>query len=80
MAWKLKLYFTDGDSYLVDNDFDMEEDAREELNSWLENWSVGAESLQDDDEYVDPDNEIEGFEIWEEWMMSKCFQEKEKHQ
>lgn len=65
MAWKLKIYFSDGSSELVDEDFETEQDAQDEYESWLTNWGAGGESLMlAGEDYCDAD--IEDYEIWEE--------------
>jgi len=35
MAWKLEIHFSDGSSELVDDDFETEQDAQDEYDSWL---------------------------------------------
>ena len=37
MAWKLEIHFSDGSSELVDEDFETEQEAQDEYDSWLEN-------------------------------------------
>ena len=65
MAWKLKIYFTDGTSEIVDEDFDTEQDAENEYESWLDSWNAGRETLSlAGEDYSDAD--IEDCEIWEE--------------
>lgn len=65
MAWKLKIYFSDGSSELVDEAFETEQDAQDEYESWLTNWGAGRENLMlAGEDYCDAD--IEDYEIWEE--------------
>ena len=65
MAWRLKIYFSDGSSEIVDEEFETEDDARTEYDEWLENWDAGRETLElAGEDYVDAD--IEDYEIWEE--------------
>lgn len=65
MAWRLKIIFDNGDSELLDDLFDTEQDAVDEYNSWCDNWAAGRETLQlAGEDYVDA--EIETAEIWEE--------------
>lgn len=45
MAWKLKIRFSDGSSELVDEDFETEQEARYEFDSWLDSWSAGKKTL-----------------------------------
>lgn len=40
MAWKLEIHFSDGSSELVDEDFETEQEAQDEYDSWLENWNA----------------------------------------
>lgn len=65
MAWKLKIFFSDGNEELVDEDFDTEEEAEEEYREWLENWDAGRETLELAGEPYS-DAEIIDYEIWEE--------------
>lgn len=65
MGWRLKIYFDDGDSELVDEVFDSEEDAEDEYDSWLDSWSAGAEALElAGEDYSDAS--ITDCDIWEE--------------
>ncbi len=65
MAWKLKIYFTDGSSEVVDEDFETEQDAQDEYESWLDSWNAGRETLMlAGEDYVDAD--IDDCDIWEE--------------
>ncbi len=65
MAWKLKINFSDGSSELVDEDFETEQEARYEFDSWLDSWSAGKKTLMlAGEDYVDAD--IVDFEIWKE--------------
>ncbi len=65
MAWKLEIYFTDGTSELVDEDFNSEQEALDEYELWLDSWHAGRETLQlAGREYIEAD--IEDYEIWEE--------------
>ena len=65
MAWKLKIRFSDGSSELVDEDFETEQEARNEFDSWLDSWSTGKKTLmRAGEDYVDAD--IVDFEIWKE--------------
>lgn len=65
MAWKLEIYFSNGNSEVVDEDFETEQDAQNEYDSWLENWNVGKEHLMyAGEDYVDAD--IVDCDIWEE--------------
>lgn len=65
MAWKLKILFSDGSSELVDEDFETEQEARNEFDSWLDSWSAGKETLMlAGEDYADAD--IVDFEIWKE--------------
>lgn len=65
MAWKLKVRFSDGSSELVDEDFETEQEARNEFDSWLDSWSAGKKTLMfAGEDYVDAD--IVDFEIWKE--------------
>ena len=61
MAWKLKIYFSDGGTEEIYEDFETREDAEAEYQSWLDNWDAGREALRmlDDEDIVDCD-------IWEE--------------
>lgn len=65
MAWKLEIYFSDGTSQEIDEDFETEQDAREEYESWLENYGVGQETLMLAGEDYDSAT-IEDYDIWEE--------------
>lgn len=65
MAWKLEIFFDDGNSELVDEDFETEEDAMEEYREWIENWGAGREVLELAGEPYS-DAEIIDYEIWEE--------------
>ena len=65
MAWKLKIFFSDGHSYVVDEEFETEEDAMQEYDEWLENWEVGGEELELAGEPYS-DAEILDYETWEE--------------
>ena len=65
MAWKLRINFSDGSSETLEESFETEQDARDEFDSWLENWSAGRETLMlAGEDYVDAD--IEDGDIWEE--------------
>jgi hypothetical protein len=65
MAWKLNIHFSDGSSELVDEDFETEQDARNEFDSWLDSWGAGKKTLMlAGEDYVDVD--IVDFEIWQE--------------
>lgn len=65
MSWKLRIYFDDGTSEDVDEDFASEEEAEEEYEAWLDSWNVGRETLMlAGEDYIDAD--IEDCEIWEE--------------
>ena len=65
MSWRLRIFFSDGTSELVDDEFDSEEEAQEEYRSWLENWAAGRETLMlAGEDYVEAD--IDDCEIWEE--------------
>lgn len=65
MDWKLKIRFSDGSSELVDEDFETEQEARNEFDSWLDSWSAGKKTLMlVGEDYVDAD--IVDFEIWKE--------------
>lgn len=68
MAWKLKIYFDDGEVEEVDEDFETEEDAEKEYEDWLENYQTGCDVLMLSDPF-DEDNctgKICDYEIWEE--------------
>ena len=55
----------DKSSELVDEDFETEQDAQDEYDSWLENWNAGKKTLMlAGEDYVDAD--IEDCDIWEE--------------
>ncbi len=65
MAWKLEIHFSDGSSEVVDEDFETEQEAQDEYDSWLDNWNVGRETLMlAGEDYTDAD--IEDCDIWEE--------------
>lgn len=65
MAWKLEIYFSDGSSELVDEDFETEQEAQYEYESWLDSWGAGQETLMlAGEDYCDAD--IEDCKIWEE--------------
>lgn len=65
MGFRLRINFSDGESELVDEVFETEEDAEAEYETWLNNWSAGRETLKLAGEtYVDAD--IEDCEIFEE--------------
>ncbi len=65
MSWKLEIYFSDGTSELVDEDFETEQDAKDEYYSWLDSWRAGRETLMlAGRDYIEAD--IEGCKIWEE--------------
>lgn len=65
MAWRLELYFSDGTTELVDEEFETEEDARDDLQAWSDGWAAGAETLElAGEDYNDAD--IVGFDIYEE--------------
>ncbi len=65
MGWRLKIYFSDGTEELVDDVFETEQDAQDEYNSWLENFSAGGETLMmAGEDYSDAD--IDDCDIWEE--------------
>ena len=65
MGFRLKIHFSDSSSELVDDVFDTEEDAKDEFDSWVENWGVGRDTLKlAGEDYVDAD--IEDYEIFEE--------------
>lgn len=65
MAWRLKIYFSDGSSEIIDEVFDTEEEAQEEYDSWLDSWGAGRETLElAGRDFVDAD--IEDCDIWEE--------------
>lgn len=65
MAWKLKIIFSDGSSEIDDHDFETEEEAKDEFDSWVENWDVGRETLMmAGEDYLEID--IEDYKIWEE--------------
>ena len=65
MGYKLKIYFSDGSSELVDEVFETEEAAEDEYNSWIENWGAGRETLMlAGEDYIEAD--IEDYEIFEE--------------
>ena len=63
--YKLKIYFSDGDTELVDENFETEADAQCEYDEWLEGYSAGREELElADEEYSDA--EIIGCDIYED--------------
>lgn len=65
MGYRLKILFSDGSSELVDDVFDTEEDAKDEFDSWVENWGAGRDTLKlAGEDYVEAD--IEDYEIFEE--------------
>ena len=65
MAYKLKIYFSDG-SYEVDpEDYDSKEDAEAAYDEWLDSWSEGGETLALAGE-DHSDAEIEDYEIFRE--------------
>ncbi len=65
MGWRLQINFSDGESELIDEIFDTEEDAQEVYEVWLDGWNPGKETLRlAGEDYVDAD--IEGCDIWEE--------------
>lgn len=65
MAWKLEIFFSDGHSELVDENFETEEDAIQEYEEWIENWGTGRDVLELAGEpYSDAD--IIDYDIWEE--------------
>ena len=62
MSYKLTIYFTDGSSETVDENFATEQDAMDEYNSWLDSWGAGKETLQlAREDYIEAD--IEGYDI-----------------
>ncbi len=65
MAWRLKILFDDGTDSLLDEEFDTEQDARNEYQSWLDNWAEGRETPMLAGEDYD-ESDIEDCEIWEE--------------
>ena len=65
MAWRLKIYFSDGTSELLDDVFGSEQEAQCEYESWLDNWAEGRETLMlSGEDYSDAD--IDDCDIWEE--------------
>ncbi len=65
MGWRLQINFSDGESELLDDVFDTEQDAMDEYASWLDNWNAGRETLMlAGEDYVDAD--IGDCDIWEE--------------
>ena len=65
MAWKLSIYFSDVTEELVDEDFETEDAAQAEYESWLEGWGAGREVLKlSNEDYSDAD--IIDHDIWEE--------------
>lgn len=65
MAWRLKILFDDGTEELVDEEFETEQDAQDEYDSWLDSWGAGRETLMlAGEDYCEAD--IEDCEIWEE--------------
>lgn len=65
MGFRLKIYFSDDSSELVDDVFATEENAEAEFDSWVENWDVGRDTLKlAGEDYCDSD--IEDYEIFEE--------------
>lgn len=65
MGYRLKILFSDGSLELVDDVFDTKEDAKDEFDSWVENWSAGRDTLKlAGEDYVEAD--IEDYEIFEE--------------
>ena len=65
MAWKLKIYYSDGSSEILDEDFETEQDAQDEWESWLDSWNAGKETLMLAGEEYD-DSDLEDCEIWQE--------------
>ena len=65
MGYRLQIHFSDGSSELIDEVFETKEDAEAEYDSWLENYSVGGETLKLAGEDYD-DSGIEGYDIFEE--------------
>lgn len=60
-----QINFSDGETELVDEIFETEEDAQAEYETWLENWGTGRDVLRAaGEEYSDAD--IENCDIWEE--------------
>ena len=65
MGFRLQINFSDGESMLIDDVFETEEDANAEYEVWLENWDAGKETLKLAGEtYVEAD--IEDCDIFEE--------------
>lgn len=65
MGYRLQIHFSDGSSELIDEVFETKEDAEAEYDSWLENYSVGGETLKLASEDYD-DSDIEDYDIFEE--------------
>lgn len=64
MGYKLKIVFSDGSEYIVDEVFETEEDAMEEYDDCVSNLPAGIEALElSGEEYNDAT--IEDYEIWE---------------
>ncbi len=65
MSYKLRIYFDDGDTELVDEEFETEADAEEEFVEWSSNYSAGRDVLElADEDYSDA--EIIGCDIFED--------------
>lgn len=65
MGYRLRIFFSDGSSELVDEVFDTKEDAEAEYDTWLDSWDAGRETLElAGEDFVDAD--IEDYEIFEE--------------
>ena len=65
MGYRLQIHFSDGSSELIDEVFETKEDAEAEYDSWLENYSVGGDTLKLAGEDYD-DSDIEDYDIFEE--------------
>lgn len=65
MAWKLRLYLDDGSSFIDDDEYNSEEEAIDEFDSWVENWGVGAEALELAGEDYDS-RDIVDYDVFEE--------------
>ena len=65
MAWRLKIYFSDGSSEVDDDEYDSYDDARDAYDSWLEGYGAGRETLElAGEDFCDAD--IDDYEIYEE--------------
>lgn len=62
MSYRLTIYFSDGGSEEIDELFETERDAKNELAIWLDSWENGKETLKlAGENYVNAS--IDGYDI-----------------